>query len=261
MGSATRQLAISRSVTAPEQMTLHQLPVTVDPGLIPKIMAARQAIRIEQYGLLGVAVVIHARPSALAKRAVMIVAVFALGFASALLLYGGRLVDQALVRISLPAPVRGSAVHQPVNGEYLRARDRDRSHSQFAALAPAMPVIVEAAADPAFLRPAPAKTNPQAVAIADLVQVRAAGDLAIATDIAQPWREAGLHGYAVAGPIRFVGDSACRIVAVWVETKGTPGKSMSVQLCLGKSGKWERDAVPVLTAAPEKAEFEAETRG
>lgn len=256
MATAPGHLAISRPAAVPPNLVLHELPVRVDPGIISPVISSLNAIRIDHYGLSGVAIIVDARSTAIARQVTTLVVVFAIGFASALL-YGARPVEHALIRLSLPEP-------KPISeGQKAGMREqvfvKGRTQPQLATLAPATPVAIASTTNTAPARPALSSTRPHPLAIVDLVPVRAASDLAIATEIAQPWRGSGLHGYAIAGPVQFVGNSACRIVAVWVEARGTPGKSLSVRRCLDRSGSWDRVAVP--DSSSDSVDFEGEVNG
>lgn len=262
MTTAPGRVANSQAAAVPANLALHQLPARFEAGTTLAATFSRKVVRFEHYSLSGVAIVIEARPTAVARpvATLVLVLVFAIGFAFALL-YAGRPVEHALVRLSLPEPKPMSVVQQAGMRERVFVRDKTQSQPRLSALALAMPLAIESTTDTAPARPALSSTTPHALAIVDLVSVRAASDRAIATEIAQPWRGSGLHGYAVAGPVQFVGDSACRIVAVWVEANGTPGKSLSVRRCLDRSGKWDRTAVPNSPSASGAVGLDAETNG
>ena len=233
-------LAPFRQGALAPQFTAHQLPENVYLSAVLPANASQNYIQVEQPTWSRVAVIIDLRATSPAPRIVTLLAkftaIFTIGFSSALL-YSAAPADRAVLRIILPSPVR--AVPLPRSHAWSRFAGQAKRSTQPMAPTFSLPPVSQSKAVVDHEKPTVQNSAPHVFAIAELAEVRAAGDLAISTGTAQPWRESGLHGYVVAGPIQFLGANSCRIVAVWVEAKGTPGKSIASRRCLAKSGKWE----------------------
>lgn len=222
-------------------------PVRVDPGVVILVNTSSDAMWIDprQWSTVPVIEGVRApvRKRRVASHAAKAAAIFAIGFSSALL-YSAEPADRGVIRIMLPPPARIALLPPPAKMGFPPAERSLAPLSQpILNITAILPPVAAATTPPApELRAPPSPAR--AISITDLAPVRAASELAIKTDVAQPWRGLGLHGVVVAGPIQFAGAGACRTVAVWVEARGVPGKSVSSRYCLAAGGIWARDVAP-----------------
>ena len=220
------------------------LPVRLDPGVMLVVNASPKAVWVDPGHWNGIPVIVGKRTPARSPRVATVMvkagAIFAAGFSVALL-YSAEPTDRYVIRMMLPPPGAMTPITRDSSSTDLgkSTLDRARSEPPLAPTAAVSPPIAQAAAILPAPRPSAAAAEGP-LALVDLPAILVASDLAIRTEIAQPWRASGLHGYVAAGPVKFAGTGACRTVAVWIEARGVPGKSASTSHCLTANGKWER---------------------